>query len=47
MLGDRLAEVGSLLADVSADLASYVASVEADPARLATVEERRASLAGR
>ena len=43
-LADRLADAGSLLADVSGDLASYVAGVESDPARLATVEDRRAAL---
>ncbi len=43
-LGDRLAEVGYLLADVGADLASYAAGIDADPARLAAVQERRAVL---
>jgi DNA repair protein RecN (Recombination protein N) len=43
-LADRLAEAGTLLADVSGDLASYVASVESDPVRLAAVEDRRAAL---
>jgi DNA repair protein RecN (Recombination protein N) len=36
----RLAEAGHLLADVAADLASYAASVDADPRRLATAQER-------
>jgi DNA repair protein RecN (Recombination protein N) len=40
----RLKEVGYLLADVGADLASYAASIETDPARLAVVQERRAEL---
>jgi DNA repair protein RecN (Recombination protein N) len=40
----RLREVGYLLADVGADLASYAASIETDPARLAAVQERRAGL---
>jgi DNA repair protein RecN (Recombination protein N) len=40
----RLRELGYLLADVGADLASYVAGVETDPARLAVVQERRAAL---
>jgi DNA repair protein RecN (Recombination protein N) len=40
----RLREIGYLLADVGADLASYVAGVETDPARLAAVQERRAAL---
>ena len=43
-LADRLADAGALLADVSGDLASYVAGVESDPARLAAVEDRRAAL---
>ena len=43
-LADRLAEAGYLLADVAADLASYAASVDTDPRRLAAVEERRAAL---
>jgi DNA repair protein RecN (Recombination protein N) len=38
----RLREAGYLLADVGADLASYAAGVETDPARLASVQERRA-----
>src|SRR4029079_12900288 len=37
----RLKEVGYLLADVGADLASYAASIETDPARLGVVQERR------
>ncbi len=45
-LTDRLAEVSYLLADVGADLASYAASVDADPARLSVVEDRRAALGG-
>jgi DNA repair protein RecN (Recombination protein N) len=45
-LADRLAEVGYLLADVAADLSGYAAGVEADPARLAAVEERRAAVTG-
>src|SRR4051812_26754414 len=43
-LADRLAEITYLLSDVAADVASYAASVDADPARLATVSERRAAL---
>ncbi len=43
-LADRLAEVSYLMSDVAADLASYASSVEADPIRLATVEDRRACL---
>ncbi len=45
-LADRLHEVGMLLADVAADLASYAAGVESDPGRLATVQARKAALAG-
>ncbi|PRX90933.1 DNA replication and repair protein RecN [Allonocardiopsis opalescens] len=41
---DRLAEAGYLVADVAAELASYAEGIEADPARLALVQERRALL---
>jgi DNA repair protein RecN (Recombination protein N) len=44
-IDDRLAEIGYLVADVAADLASYAADVESDPVRLAGVQERRAALA--
>lgn len=43
-LADRLAEANYLLTDVATELASYSESVEADPARLAAVQERRAQL---
>jgi DNA repair protein RecN (Recombination protein N) len=43
-LTDRLAEAGYLLADVGQELAAYAESVEADPVRLAAVQERRAAL---
>jgi len=43
-LGSRVSEAAYLLADVAADLASYVQTVEADPARLAAVQDRRAEL---
>lgn len=43
-LADRLAEAGYLVADVAAELASYTASVEADPHRLATAQDRQAVL---
>ncbi|HJU97648.1 MAG TPA: DNA repair protein RecN, partial [Jiangellaceae bacterium] len=43
-LADRLAEVSYLLADVAADLGSYAADVDTDPARLAAVQDRRAVL---
>ncbi|PPK90865.1 DNA repair protein RecN (Recombination protein N) [Kineococcus xinjiangensis] len=45
-LAGRLGEVAYLLADVAAEVAAYAAGVEADPARLSAVEERRAELAG-
>jgi DNA repair protein RecN (Recombination protein N) len=43
-LSGRVSEAAYLLADVAADLASYVESVEADPIRLAVVQDRRAEL---
>ena len=43
-LGARVSEAAYLVSDVAADLASYVQSVEADPVRLAAVQERRATL---
>lgn len=43
-LADRVGEVGYLLADVAADVASYASRVDTDPARLAAVSERRAAL---
>jgi DNA repair protein RecN (Recombination protein N) len=43
-LAGRVGEAAYLLADVAAELASYVQSVEADPVRLAVVQERRADL---
>ena len=43
-LADRIAEVGHLLVDVAGDVASYAASLDTDPARLAGVSERRAAL---
>ena len=45
-LADRLAEVSYLLSDLAADVASYASALEADPARLAAVSERRAVLTG-
>jgi DNA repair protein RecN (Recombination protein N) len=44
-LADRLGEVGYLLSDISGDLGAYADDLDADPARLAAVEERRAVLA--
>lgn len=43
-LADRLAEITYLLSDLAADVASYAARIDTDPARLATVSERRAAL---
>jgi DNA repair protein RecN (Recombination protein N) len=43
-LGARVSEAAYLVADVAADLASYAQSIEADPVRLAAVQERRAAL---
>jgi len=43
-LAARVSEAAYLVSDVAADLASYAQSVEADPARLAAVQERRAEL---
>jgi DNA repair protein RecN (Recombination protein N) len=43
-LADRLAELTYLLSDLAADVASYASRLESDPARLATVSERRAAL---
>ncbi|WP_103939426.1 DNA repair protein RecN [Thermomonospora echinospora] len=45
-LADRLAEAGYLISDAGTELAAYAESVEADPARLAAVQERRAELTG-
>jgi DNA repair protein RecN (Recombination protein N) len=43
-LAARLGEIGYLVADVAAECASYAGGVEADPARLAALEDRRAVL---
>jgi DNA repair protein RecN (Recombination protein N) len=43
-LAGRVSEAAYLLSDVATELASYAQSVEADPARLAAVQERRAEL---
>ena len=43
-LAGRLSEVTYLASDIAADLASYVESLDSDPARLAAVQERRAEL---
>ncbi len=43
-LATRVAEAGHLLADAAGDLASYAASVDADPRRLASAQDRLAVL---
>lgn len=43
-LAERVAELGYLLEDVARDLAGYVDGVQADPARLDAVQQRRAEL---
>jgi DNA repair protein RecN (Recombination protein N) len=46
-LGDlaaRLEEAASLIGDVSAELSAYLSALDADPARLETIYERRAAL---
>ncbi len=43
-LARRLAEIGYVVADLGADLARYADEVQADPGRLAAVQERRAAL---
>ncbi|MFH8797366.1 DNA repair protein RecN [Streptomyces sp. NPDC017941] len=43
-LADRVGEIGILLADVAGELAGYADDLDADPLRLAAVEERRAAL---
>jgi DNA repair protein RecN (Recombination protein N) len=45
-VGARLADAAALLADVAADLASYLDRLEADPARLEWIAERRSALQG-
>jgi DNA repair protein RecN (Recombination protein N) len=44
-LADQVNQASYLLADVAGELASYTESLDADPARLAAVQERRAALA--
>lgn len=43
-LADRIGEIGILMADVAGELASYADGLDADPLRLAAIEERRAAL---
>ena len=44
LLTDRIGEIGILLGDVAGELAGYADDLDADPLRLAAVEERRAAL---
>ena len=43
-LAARVSEIGYLVADVASDLNSYASGVDADPLRLADLQERRAAL---
>jgi DNA repair protein RecN (Recombination protein N) len=43
-LATRLSEAAYLVSEVAAELASYIQGIEADPARLAAVQDRRAAL---
>jgi DNA repair protein RecN (Recombination protein N) len=43
-LAERLGDVGAVVADVGVELSSYVADLDADPARLAEVLDRRAAI---
>ncbi|MDE3723766.1 DNA repair protein RecN [Nocardiopsis sp. N85] len=43
-IGERLDEASYILSDAATELASYAESVDADPARLAQVQERRSLL---
>ncbi|MFD6263428.1 DNA repair protein RecN [Micromonospora chalcea] len=45
-LAARLEEAATLVTDVAAELSTYLAALDADPARLQTVYERRAALRG-
>jgi len=44
-LADRVAELSYLVSDLGTDLAGYASGVDAEPARLAAVDARRADLA--
>ncbi|MBW3069606.1 DNA repair protein RecN [Actinomyces sp. 594] len=44
-IGQRLHRLGIVSADLAGELSAYLASLDADPARLAWVQERRAELA--
>ncbi|MFE0601850.1 DNA repair protein RecN [Streptomyces sp. NPDC058892] len=43
-LAERIGELGILMSDVAGELAGYADDLDADPLRLAAVEERRAAL---
>jgi DNA repair protein RecN (Recombination protein N) len=43
-LASRLSEASYLVSEIATELASYVESLDSDPARLSTVQERRAEL---
>jgi DNA repair protein RecN (Recombination protein N) len=43
-VAERLSEAAYLISEVAGELASYIQSIDADPARLAAVQERRAAL---
>jgi DNA repair protein RecN (Recombination protein N) len=43
-LAERITEAASLVADITAEIGAYVASLEADPGRLQEIYERRAAL---
>ncbi|MEW1723750.1 DNA repair protein RecN [Streptomyces sp. NPDC093109] len=45
-LAERMGEIAILLADVAGELSGYADNLDADPLRLAAVEERRAALTG-
>ncbi|MEV0093170.1 DNA repair protein RecN [Streptomyces sp. NPDC050738] len=44
VLAERIGEIGILLTDVATELAGYADNLDADPLRLAAVEDRRAAL---
>jgi DNA repair protein RecN (Recombination protein N) len=44
-VASRLSDAAYLVAEVAGELASYIQGIDADPARLAAVQERRATLA--
>jgi DNA repair protein RecN (Recombination protein N) len=43
-LAERITEAASLVADITAEIGAYLASLEADPGRLQEIYERRAAL---